>query len=724
MDRGIGTLRSPAISRSPVPPSSLASALGSRPETAGPASFVGVEHEYSVTRSGERVDFRRLIHDLRVPGRRLDPGDANAYRCPSGLAITCDDAEAEVVSPPVPVRPGFVADIDGWGTRGAGELRRLLPVDIGITGFSTHLSASMPSAMVGPVCALFAGTFAPALMLVLDRADSHGVFVRPRPGRVELCGEFALGARLGAAAVLVAGGTRACAAALGAAADGHRDVGLGLPPVLAVGVRPATGRLGLFVGRRLAFGFDLYAAGRRARLPLEGGGEVGAQVHLELAWEAARLALGDAAGPADLDAGDRMVAGSGPLGVETTDDGDGPGAAVPAVPASPRSPFGDILEARHRPGFDVLVAAATWDFTVFRLSAVRREAVACVPTPWLGPFLERLDAGHLDVVLTAFLAAPVRGSVLLAHDQTREPALWDEAVIGPDLLPYEQTPIDVGESPPTPLARPGPPVVAPLPPEPPEPLAPEPPAPEPPAPEPPAPDSPFPERILDPSADSPPPSPGVRDRHPRVLAALLILLLVGTAAALAALLAGRGSSGVDVVTSPSAPSTAVEEPPATRRPETTVAPEPSPPAEPSPTAGPTTPPTVGARPTVASTAVPTPTRPEVTVPPPTPTVPTTTTAPSTTVAVDPPTDILAAVVVTPLGCGFQPPSITVTVGSTVRFRNDTGGDITITIDETTISLEAGGSSGANPLDTPGDYGVTCAPVDGSTGGMTITVTSG
>jgi len=59
---------------------------------------VGLEHEYSLSVAGEPLDFRELIHGLAIPGRRLDPGDLNAYRCPSGLVITCDATDAEVVS--------------------------------------------------------------------------------------------------------------------------------------------------------------------------------------------------------------------------------------------------------------------------------------------------------------------------------------------------------------------------------------------------------------------------------------------------------------------------------------------------------------------------------------------------------------------------------------------------------------------------------------------------
>ena len=79
-----------------------ARALGPGLAAPGPAGLLVLEHEYRLARNGDAVDFRALIHDLPVPGRRIDPGDSYAYRCTSGLALTCDDGEAEVACPPVP----------------------------------------------------------------------------------------------------------------------------------------------------------------------------------------------------------------------------------------------------------------------------------------------------------------------------------------------------------------------------------------------------------------------------------------------------------------------------------------------------------------------------------------------------------------------------------------------------------------------------------------------
>lgn len=94
-------------------------------------------------------------------------------------------------------------------------------------------------------------------MLLMDRIDSPGLLVRPRPGRTELCGEFLEDEPLAAVAAFVAGSTRACAAAV--RRPGGRTA---LPPRLDVRLARAVHRYGWYVDRR-AFGTDLHAAGRR-----------------------------------------------------------------------------------------------------------------------------------------------------------------------------------------------------------------------------------------------------------------------------------------------------------------------------------------------------------------------------------------------------------------------------------------------------------------------------
>src|SRR5215469_6505970 len=276
-----------------------------------PGGLLGLELEFRVQSGrGRLIHFGSLIHCLALDGAALDPGDPNAYRCSWGGVITSDGAEAEIATPPVRTRPGFTARLQGWARTGEAELRRAVPRGIGLDGYSAHFSAAMPARLNGRVCRLFAETFAADLMMLMDRIDSPGLLVRPRPGRTELCGEFIEHAPLAAAAAFVAGSTRACAAAI------RRQPGRAtLPPRLDVRLAPAVHRYGWYVDRA-AFGTDLHAAGRRALLPRAAGGTISAQSHLELAWAAARQALAEDAAASDLQAAEAMVTGSLPLPAE------------------------------------------------------------------------------------------------------------------------------------------------------------------------------------------------------------------------------------------------------------------------------------------------------------------------------------------------------------------------------------------------------------------------
>ncbi len=85
-----------------APSDAFAAALGDAFSGPEPASLLGLEREYGLYRNGESLDFRRIIHDLPVPGQRLDPGDRNAYRCRSGLVATDEGAPGDEtkMSPP------------------------------------------------------------------------------------------------------------------------------------------------------------------------------------------------------------------------------------------------------------------------------------------------------------------------------------------------------------------------------------------------------------------------------------------------------------------------------------------------------------------------------------------------------------------------------------------------------------------------------------------------
>ena len=136
--------------------------------------------------------------------------------------------------------------------------------------------------------------------------SSPGLLVRPRPGRLELCGEHVAGDPARAAAAFAVGSVRALAGA------SHRTLTeLGV----ATRTEPATERFGLYVDR-LGFGPDLYTEGRASVLRGIDGTRRSAQRQLELAWAVARPTISGAASTADLEAVDRAVQGDLPLPCE------------------------------------------------------------------------------------------------------------------------------------------------------------------------------------------------------------------------------------------------------------------------------------------------------------------------------------------------------------------------------------------------------------------------
>ena len=405
----------------------------------GPGGLLGLELEFSVRSARDgRVHFGSLIHRLALDGTALDPGDPNAYRCSWGGVITSDGAEAEIATPPVRARPGFAARLQAWARTGEAELRRAAPRGVGLDGYSAHFSAAMPARLNDRVCRLYAETFAADLMLLMDRADSPGLLVRPRPGRTELCGEFIENEPLAAAAAFVAGSTRACAAAVR-----RQSARTALPPRLEVRLARAVHRYGWYVDRG-AFGTDLHAASRRALLPRASGGTISAQSHLELAWAAAREALADDAAASDLQAAQAMVTGSLPLPAEHGQPDDAPGGQRGGDVRSPLDgtvvPDTPRLCAHVRPGFTLRPVAATWDFTVFEASGPGRRAYACIPRDSLPGFAAALEEGALDDAIAAYLALSTRRRVLSAPQQTASPGLYDRMGAPAGLLAPERDP--------------------------------------------------------------------------------------------------------------------------------------------------------------------------------------------------------------------------------------------------------------------------------------------
>ena len=386
--------------------------------------FVGLEHEYEVVRDGVKLDFHHLIHRLGVPGRRLDPGDIHAYRLASGLALTVDRPEAEIASPPIETGEGFTAAVEGWASHGYDTLRSLLPPPIDLAGFSTHLSVSVSAlGRVGAdaLALRWAVTFAPAMALIMEGPASLGLYVRPRPGRLEICGEYLSGARLGAAAVFAVATVRAL----------HSDAARDAPAVL-LEVVPAHERYGWRV-RRHATGTDLYRYGRDARIGLADGRFVSGQELLEACRELIEPCIDSVGDRLGLDA---IIAGDAPLGVETT-----PSLPQGLAPMPSRHVVGRVIDPVERPGWHLRAVVATWAFTVFEVEGRDGVRYVNVPTSDLSQFLNRVASGVLDGPLLAALASRPDGSVLGSHEQTSRLAVFQSvrnpvALLAPERDPH------------------------------------------------------------------------------------------------------------------------------------------------------------------------------------------------------------------------------------------------------------------------------------------------
>ncbi len=199
-------------------------------------------------------------------------------------------------------------------------------------------------------------------------------------------------------------------------------------------MEPAIERYGWYVDRG-AVGEDLYGRGRSTRLPLEAGGSITAQHHLEAAWDAARAALGRRSDGWSVV--DQLISGSIPLSLEEPTLSLEPG---PAREKAPASIYGALLEPRARPGFDLAPVMVTWEMVVFVLVDGRRprRAFACIPRDRLALFVQRLDTGRLDALIADFLAGPATGRRLDRHEQGLRPGLYDVLGARRRLLPAER----------------------------------------------------------------------------------------------------------------------------------------------------------------------------------------------------------------------------------------------------------------------------------------------
>jgi len=271
---------------------------------------LGVEHEFRVFDGDKQLDFESFIHNLPIEGVRLDPTDPNAYRTPWGGLLTADGREAEVAIAPVALRPGCTDELARRLDVAHTSLVDVLPARMRLEGYSTHLNVEVDDRDVVAAGKLFVRRFAASMMLLLDKPASPGLLVRPRCGRLELCGEYCSGEQLRAAAAFAAAASLTCAAAV-------RSRRERVPRPVRARVKPSNIRAGWYVDRR-AFGTDLYRDGRAARLRSGISGTLTAQEHLHEAWECARPNVEALLSPSELTLVDLVVDGQRPIPIELT----------------------------------------------------------------------------------------------------------------------------------------------------------------------------------------------------------------------------------------------------------------------------------------------------------------------------------------------------------------------------------------------------------------------
>jgi hypothetical protein len=216
------------------------------------APRVGIEHEFEVRREDNVVDFRRLLPHLLPGHTRADPADPLAVRLPFGV-ITADGLEAEVATAPIDLRPGFVDRAVTVVADAERALREVCPAGLELTGFSTHISVSWSPRRDDRLARIWARIFAPVLMLLLDGPASPGLIVRPRPGRLELCGDYATGDQLAAAVAFAVASVRTVE---------HAPARSLRPWFVDMTLVPALDRYGWYVDRAAFRGRDLYSLGR------------------------------------------------------------------------------------------------------------------------------------------------------------------------------------------------------------------------------------------------------------------------------------------------------------------------------------------------------------------------------------------------------------------------------------------------------------------------------
>lgn len=397
---------------------SLFSSFATRPRA--PASIAGLEQEFSVWLPGGPVDFRDLIGRVAPPTAvRRFAFDDNARVMPSGAIWTVDSPHAEIATPPRDLEVGIAGRLARDALTERAAMRRRLPTDAELRGYSTHLNAFAIDVDGWAIARRFATTYAPAIMLVAERRGSPGLLVRPRHQRLEIGTEFLeTRADLVVAGLLVLSGTiaawHACRLADGSPGDARLAAPAGPPAPAALDgrrLRHTWQRPGLFVARD-AFGDDLYTHGRAARLRRADGSWEPAGDRLEAIWAHLRPIAERFGTAAELTLVDAVVAGDLPTPLEREAPQD------PRIPRARRAPArrpadaaAALLATRRRGDLGLSPEYLTWDLAVLRVVHPARSFFLRVPRPAAQRLAQLWASGTLDEPLTAFATHPATGAI-------------------------------------------------------------------------------------------------------------------------------------------------------------------------------------------------------------------------------------------------------------------------------------------------------------------------
>ncbi len=398
----------------------------------------GVEHEFGVFRGGDQIDFREIVHEIAIDGLAIHPTNDFHYLTRRGSALIADGRVAEIATPPLALDRGFASKTADWAESSRSELEAMLPGDLMLTGGSTHLNVSTLAEHNDRLAILFARTFAPSLMLLMDQKHSPGMLVRPRPGRLELCGEYVVGHSLVAASVFAVG-------AVGALQEYIQGRGE-IPPFLDAVLEPGRRRYGWYVDRS-AFGVDLYDEGRAAPLRLAHGEHMPAGEYLRRCWELARPHARRHATAGEIGLVDRIVAGDADLPLEAGESG-----RLPPPNAPSHHQIGLAATTLVSPDVRFEPVVATWDWGAWEATTTSGSVVAAVSRDQFDTFARRARAGELDAAVQQAITHRDQLASLKHLDQLSGPTFFSGVEPGAGLMPNDR--FGIGDAPAS-TVRPG-----------------------------------------------------------------------------------------------------------------------------------------------------------------------------------------------------------------------------------------------------------------------------